>query len=158
PSQTGTQTTRRDDRCVCPLSSRPEKCREMMDKIAREVSEHYTIDYASNRTRDGRWRKLKVAVNSPVNTKYVVHARTGYYHRHYSPLPNLDTDMGIGTKAFQGKSMKGEKAMRRLTRRECLQALGAGAESLAVVGLTGCGTAPWQAGVERREDPSFVPD
>jgi Ca-activated chloride channel homolog len=58
----------------------PEKCRQVMEKIAREVSEHYTIGYyPSNQTRDGRWRKLKVVVASPANVKYVVHARSGYY-------------------------------------------------------------------------------
>jgi len=58
----------------------PEKCREVMDKIAQEVSEHYTIGYyPANQMRDGRWRKLKVAVAAQPNTKYVVHARSGYY-------------------------------------------------------------------------------
>lgn len=57
-----------------------EKCREAIDKIALEVREHYTIGYfSSNRTSDGRWRKLKVAVVSPRSAKYSVHARSGYY-------------------------------------------------------------------------------
>lgn len=56
------------------------KCREAMDKIALEVSQHYTIGYyPTNPSRDGRWRKLKVAVAGQPNTKYVVRARTGYY-------------------------------------------------------------------------------
>jgi Ca-activated chloride channel homolog len=55
----------------------PEKCREAMGKIAQEVSEHYTIGYyPTNQTRDGRWRKLKVATS---NAKYIVRARSGYY-------------------------------------------------------------------------------
>ena len=58
----------------------PKKCREVMDKIAREVSEHYTIGYyPANQMRDGRWRKLKVTVAAQPNIKYVVHARSGYY-------------------------------------------------------------------------------
>ena len=55
------------------------KCREVMDKIATEVSEHYTIGYyPTNQKRDGQWRKLKVAVAQP-NAKYIVRARSGYY-------------------------------------------------------------------------------
>jgi Ca-activated chloride channel homolog len=57
-----------------------EKCRQVMDEIAQEVSEHYTIGYyPSNQVRGGRWRKLKVIAASPANVKYVVHARSGYY-------------------------------------------------------------------------------
>ena len=38
-----------------------DKCREAMEKIAREVSEHYTIGYyPSNPAQDGRWRDIKV--------------------------------------------------------------------------------------------------
>jgi Ca-activated chloride channel family protein len=57
----------------------PGKCREAMDKIAQEVSEHYTIGYyPANQARDGRWRKLKVAVAAQPNAKYLVRARSGY--------------------------------------------------------------------------------
>ena len=60
--------------------SDPEKCREAMDKIAREVSEHYTIGYyPANQTRDGKWRKLKVGVVGRPGGNYVVRARSGYY-------------------------------------------------------------------------------
>lgn len=60
--------------------SDPEKCREVMDKIAREVSEHYTIDYyPANQVRDGRWRRLKVVVAGQQDMKYIVRARSGYY-------------------------------------------------------------------------------
>jgi Ca-activated chloride channel family protein len=58
----------------------PEKCREVMDKIAQEVSEHYTIGYyPANPTLDGKWRKLKVALVGPFDEKYIVRARPGYY-------------------------------------------------------------------------------
>ncbi|PYS37126.1 MAG: hypothetical protein DMG14_22365 [Acidobacteria bacterium] len=57
----------------------PTKCREVMDKIAQEVSEHYTIGYyPANQNRDGRWRKLKVVVGQS-KANYVVHTRSGYY-------------------------------------------------------------------------------
>jgi len=56
------------------------KCREAMEKIAREVSEHYTIGYyPKNQAPDGRWRKLKVVVAGSSSTKYVVRTRSGYY-------------------------------------------------------------------------------
>jgi len=57
-----------------------QKCREVMEKIAREVSEHYTIGYyPSNQARDGRWRKLKVEVTGQPNMKYAARTRSGYY-------------------------------------------------------------------------------
>jgi len=58
------------------------KCREAMDKIAREVSEHYTIGYyPTSQVHDGRWRKVKVAVTGEPNVKYSVRTRNGYYAR-----------------------------------------------------------------------------
>jgi len=69
----------------------PEECRDVMDKIAREVSEHYTIGYyPGNPTRDGRWRKLKVTVAAPPNRKYVVHARSGYHAPDPAPSAQLN--------------------------------------------------------------------
>ena len=62
-----------------------EKCREAMAKIAREVSEHYTIGYyPTNQAHDGRWRKLRVVVTDHhgANTKYLAHTRSGYYITH----------------------------------------------------------------------------
>ena len=57
-----------------------EKCREAMEKIAREVSEHYTIGYyPSNPAHDGGWRKTRVVVAGQPNTKYITRVRTGYY-------------------------------------------------------------------------------
>jgi len=59
-----------------------KKCREAMDKIAREVSEHYTIGYyPTNLGHDGRWRKVRVAVAGQPNVKYNVRTRSGYYAR-----------------------------------------------------------------------------
>ena len=57
-----------------------EKCREAMENIAREVSEHYTIGYyPSNPAHDGEWRKTRVVVAGQPNTKYITRVRTGYY-------------------------------------------------------------------------------
>ena len=74
-----------------PIDS--EKCREVMDKIAREVSEHYTIGYyPANQMRDGRWRKLKVAAAANPNAKYIVRARTGYYAPGPAPSAQLNSE------------------------------------------------------------------
>lgn len=59
-----------------------EQCREAMDEIARDVSQQYQLGYyPTNKIRDGKWRKIKVAVLRPgdADTKYVVRTRTGYY-------------------------------------------------------------------------------
>jgi Ca-activated chloride channel family protein len=57
-----------------------QKCRETMEEIVRQVSEHYTIGYyPTNATYDGKWRKIKVAVDSRrPGEKYVARTRTGY--------------------------------------------------------------------------------
>lgn len=70
-----------------------EKCREVMEKIAEEVSEHYTIGYyPTNQARDSRWRKLKVTVTRPPSTRYVVHARSGYYAPAPVPSAQLNSE------------------------------------------------------------------
>src|SRR5438046_9839251 len=71
----------------------PEQCLEVMDEIAREVSEHYTVGYyPTNQARDGQWRKLKVTVAAPPNTKYVIHARSGYYAPVPAPSAQLNSE------------------------------------------------------------------
>jgi Ca-activated chloride channel homolog len=63
-----------------------ERCRETMQKIAQEVSEHYTIGYyPANTNHDGSWHKVKVAIRKTDQDKirYNVRTRSGYY----SPLP-----------------------------------------------------------------------
>jgi Ca-activated chloride channel family protein len=75
----------------------PDKCREVMDRIAREVGEHYMIGYyPSNQKRDGQWRKLKVVAVSPPKAKYIVHARSGYYAPTLSPVAHTETDIERG--------------------------------------------------------------
>lgn len=59
-----------------------EQCEAAMAAIARDVSWQYQLGYyPTNRTRDGRWRKIKVVASRSGNTdtKYVVRTRTGYY-------------------------------------------------------------------------------
>jgi Ca-activated chloride channel family protein len=50
-------------------------------KIALELRNQYLLGYSStNPTKDGRWRKIKVKLNSPKSLrKLSVRARTGYY-------------------------------------------------------------------------------
>lgn len=59
-----------------------EQCRDTMNRIAMDVSQHYTIGYyPTNEARDGRWRKVKVAVVKEGNKKerYIARTRRGYY-------------------------------------------------------------------------------
>ena len=58
-----------------------KECREVMDAIAREVSQHYSLGYYPiNRARDGSWRNIRVEVaRQPKGGKYIARARTGYY-------------------------------------------------------------------------------
>jgi Ca-activated chloride channel family protein len=58
-----------------------EKCRQTMNRIAEEVSAHYTIGYyPTNQMHDGGWRKTKVIVTPRDRiTKPIARARSGYY-------------------------------------------------------------------------------
>jgi Ca-activated chloride channel family protein len=58
-----------------------ERCRQTMNRIAEEVSAHYTIGYyPTSQMHDGRWRKTKVVVTSAEKTtKPIVRTRGGYY-------------------------------------------------------------------------------
>ena len=59
----------------------PEKCRTMMMEIAGEVSRQYSLGfYPTDPTRDGKWRKLRIAVTRPGSeAKYATRTRRGYY-------------------------------------------------------------------------------
>jgi len=80
-AKAATGTTRGNHGSLRSFPHRCRKCRQAMEKIAREVSEHYTIGYyPTNRIHDGKWRKTKVEVkDSRGNAKYVGRTRTGYY-------------------------------------------------------------------------------
>ena len=59
-----------------------EQCEAAMAAIARDVSWQYQLGYyPTNRTRDGKWRKIKVIVvgSGNTDTKYIARTRTGYY-------------------------------------------------------------------------------
>ena len=59
-----------------------KECRKVMDQIASEVSQQYSLGYyPENRTLDGKWRKIRVEVASQRDKgkKYVVRTRSGYY-------------------------------------------------------------------------------
>jgi Ca-activated chloride channel family protein len=54
---------------------------DIAEKISTELRDQYVIGYRpKDLTRDGKWRKVKVKVNSPQGLpQLTVHARTGYY-------------------------------------------------------------------------------
>ena len=59
-----------------------KECREVMDKIAGEVSRHYSLGYYSaNAARDGQWRNIHVEVmrQPDKGKKYIARTRMGYY-------------------------------------------------------------------------------
>jgi len=58
-----------------------EQCRKSMREIAREVSQQYSLGYyPTNRSRDGKWRELRVVVEQGASKKkYVARSRPGYY-------------------------------------------------------------------------------
>ena len=60
-----------------------EECRGVMREIAREVSQQYSLGYyPANKTRDGKWRSVRVVAGGGGGpTKYVARTRTGYYAR-----------------------------------------------------------------------------
>ena len=64
-----------------------KECREVMDGIALEVSQQYSLGYYPlNKTRDGKWRRIKVAVGQTGSSaKIVARTRSGYYGRKEEP-------------------------------------------------------------------------
>lgn len=57
------------------------ECKEAMTAIAVEVSRQYSVGYyPSNPSRDGKWRKLQVKIDTPGGkTQYAARTRAGYY-------------------------------------------------------------------------------
>lgn len=58
-----------------------EKCRATMKAIALEVGHQYSLGYyPTNTGRDGKWRKIRVAVNQKTSeSSYAARTRRGYY-------------------------------------------------------------------------------
>ncbi len=64
-----------------------DQCQAVMKEIAREVSQQYSLGYYPlNKERDGKWRKIRVAV-SPAGSsaKLIARTRSGYYARKGEP-------------------------------------------------------------------------
>jgi VWFA-related protein len=60
----------------------PEEARTMMERIARDIREQYTLAYRpTNAARDGRWRSVRVEVLPPKNfpKNLDVNYRRGYF-------------------------------------------------------------------------------
>lgn len=59
-----------------------DQCKSVMNEIAREVSQQYSLGYYPlNKERDGKWRRIKVAVTRDHNSQLVARTRSGYYAR-----------------------------------------------------------------------------
>lgn len=59
-----------------------EQCRQAMDEIALEIGQQYSVGYyPANKTRDGKWRDIRVEVIPPKenNRTFRARTRTGYY-------------------------------------------------------------------------------
>ncbi len=53
-----------------------------MDEIALEIGQHYSVGYyPTNKTRDGKWRNIRVEVIPPEekDRAFKARTRTGYY-------------------------------------------------------------------------------
>jgi Ca-activated chloride channel family protein len=61
--------------------SNAEKMSEVFERIALELRHQYSIGYApSNFVADGRWRRIKVSVTPPCESRsLIVRSRAGYY-------------------------------------------------------------------------------
>jgi Ca-activated chloride channel family protein len=61
-----------------------EQARAMMEKIARDLREQYTLGYfSSDPNRDGSWRSVRVDVNPPAGFPKKLNA--SYRHGYYAP-------------------------------------------------------------------------
>ncbi len=60
-----------------------DQCQVVMKEIAREVSQQYNLGYYPlNKERDGKWRRIRVAVSQTGSpAKLVARTRSGYYAR-----------------------------------------------------------------------------
>jgi len=65
----------------------PEDARLIMDIIARDIREQYTLTYLpSNVLRNGTWRSVRVEINAPKG--YPKDLSTNYKHGYYAPEPD----------------------------------------------------------------------
>ena len=65
----------------------PEDARLIMDIIARDIREQYTLAYLpSNVLRNGAWRSVRVEINPPKG--YPKDLSTNYRHGYYAPEPD----------------------------------------------------------------------
>ena len=59
-----------------------DQCKSVMKEIAREVSQQYSLGYYPlNKERDGKWRRIRIAVTRERNSQLVARTRSGYYAR-----------------------------------------------------------------------------
>ncbi len=63
----------------------PEQAKTMMERIARDLREQYTLGYSSSADRDGSWRSVRVEIIPPPGLPKNLNAN--YRHGYYGPLP-----------------------------------------------------------------------
>jgi len=63
-----------------------DEARNMMERIARDLREQYTIGYFSSSARDGSWRSVRVEVKPPLGFPQKLSAN--YRHGYYGPGNN----------------------------------------------------------------------
>ena len=62
-----------------------EQARTMMERIARDLREQYTIGYLPNSQRNGAWRSVRVEITPPPGFPQKLSAN--YRHGYYGPEP-----------------------------------------------------------------------
>ncbi len=61
-----------------------DEARSMMERIARDLREQYTLAYRGTSDRDGKWRSVRVEVTTPPGFPKVT---ANYRHGYYAPDP-----------------------------------------------------------------------
>jgi VWFA-related protein len=68
-----------------------EQAREIMERIARDLREQYTIGYfPTNPVRDGAWRAVRVEITPPKDFPPILDVK--YRHGYYAPSPTTRAD------------------------------------------------------------------
>jgi VWFA-related protein len=62
-----------------------DQARTMMERVARDLREQYTIGYAPTTPRDGKWRSVRVDITPPAGLAQKLNAN--YRHGYYGPEP-----------------------------------------------------------------------
>jgi len=61
----------------------PDQARAMMERVARDLREQYTIGYEPSAPRDGKWRSVRVEITPPIGFPQKLNAN--YRHGYFGP-------------------------------------------------------------------------